>query len=190
MAGAPGAVGDGRDRLRAIGVCGCGEAAGDDGRHGPTRERVARLGRAVTVDGAKQWDRSTVAQSAAEVAGDPPVLVVDAIPKPSTPQLPRGRKMRRAGWGESGIPAVAATEHPGTCPACALTRWQRIASTTASAGWRTVRNHLADLGETIAQDETSHDCFRPGGELTEVAGVTVSSVDGQKASPDRGGAGG
>lgn len=79
----------------------------------------------------------------------------------------QGEEQRRPGTaGESGLPAVAATEHPGPCPACALTRRQRVATTTAAAGWRTVRNYLADLGETTAEDETSHDCTRPAGELT------------------------
>ena len=66
--------------------------------------------------------------------------------------------------GESTLPAVGATEQPGPCPACALTRRQRVATTTVAAGWRTVRKHLADLGETAAEDERSHDCTRPAGE--------------------------
>jgi len=45
--------------------------------------------------------------------------------------------------------------------------WQRVATTTAAAGWRAVRNHLADLGETTADDETCHDCARPAGEFTD-----------------------
>jgi len=91
-------------------------------------------------------------------------------PNPGTATSPpsaQGEERRRDGTaGESGLPAVAATEHPSSCPACALTRWQR-AATTAAAGWRTARNHLADLSETTADDETSHDCTRPGGGLTD-----------------------
>jgi len=62
--------------------------------------------------------------------------------------------------GEWAPPAVAPTVDPGTCPACALTRWQWVATTTARAGWRTVRNHLADLGEDLAGSGTFHDCTR------------------------------
>ncbi len=69
---------------------------------------------------------------------------------------------RRAGTvGEPSLPAVSATELPSPCPACALTRWQWVATATAAAGWRTVRSHLADLGETTAGDEMFHDCTRP-----------------------------
>jgi len=79
----------------------------------------------------------------------------------TAPSATQGEQQRRAGTvGEPSLPAVSATEDPGTCPACALTRWQWVATATAAAGWRTVRNHLADLGETTAGDETFHDCTR------------------------------
>lgn len=83
----------------------------------------------------------------------------------TSPATTQGEEQRGAGTaGESGLPAVVATAHPGACPACALTRWQWVAAMTAAAGWRTVRGHVADLGETTAADETSHDCTRPAGE--------------------------
>ena len=59
------------------------------------------------------------------------------------------------------LPAMTATELPGTCPACALSRWQRAHATIAVVGWRAVRNQLADLGEAPAGTETNHDCTRP-----------------------------
>lgn len=65
----------------------------------------------------------------------------------------------------TGFPAVAAAGHPGVCPACAVTRWQRVTTATITVGWRAVRAHLAALGEITASDETSHDCTRPFGEL-------------------------
>lgn len=65
--------------------------------------------------------------------------------------------------GEWTPPAIAPTDDPGPCPACALTRWQWAAATTATAGWRTVRNVLADLGEDTANSESSHDCARTAG---------------------------
>jgi len=83
----------------------------------------------------------------------------------TSPSTTQGEEQRRAGTvGESTLPAVSATEHPGPCPACALTRWQWVATATAAGGWRTVRNHLADLGEITAGDETFHDCTRPAGD--------------------------
>jgi len=74
------------------------------------------------------------------------------------------QQTERDGATSGSVTPYAPTGHPGTCPACALTRWQRIVTTTAAAGWRTVRNHLADLGETTAEDESFHDCTRPVGE--------------------------
>jgi hypothetical protein len=50
---------------------------------------------------------------------------------------------------------------PGTCPACAVTRWLRVHATVATGGWRTVRAELADLGETLADTEVTHDCTQP-----------------------------
>jgi len=82
------------------------------------------------------------------------------------------------GWGSSatkGFPAVAAAEHPGTCPACAVTRWQRVTTATATVGWRAVRAHLADLGEITAGDETGHDCTRP------VGGLGLTDDDGRSS---------
>jgi hypothetical protein len=58
------------------------------------------------------------------------------------------------------ISAMATTERPGTCPACAVSRWLRVQAMIATAGWRAVRNGLADLGETPAAFETTHDCTR------------------------------
>ncbi len=102
------------------------------------------------------------------------------------PSATQGEKQRGAGTaGESGLPAVAATDHPGPCPACALTRWQRVAATTEAAGWRTVRNHLADLGETTAENETSHDCTRPAGELTHDEDRWVPGQVGPRPSDSR-----
>lgn len=110
-------------------------------------------------------------------------------PNPGTayiaPICPGGERRRDGTAGESGLPAVAATEHPSSCPACALTRWQRVATTTtttAAAGWRTARNHFADLGETTAEDETSHDCTRPAGGLTD---DEDRPVPGYTARPER-----
>jgi len=78
-----------------------------------------------------------------------------------TPPSSQGDDQRPGTVGESAPPAVAATEDTGTCPACALTRWQWVATTTAAAGWRTVRNDLADLGEILAGAETTHHCTQP-----------------------------
>ncbi len=59
------------------------------------------------------------------------------------------------------VAVMAATEHPGTCPACALSRWQRVHATIGADGWRAVRDELADLGEVPAGTQTDHDCTRP-----------------------------
>lgn len=85
----------------------------------------------------------------------------------TSPSATQGEPRRSGTAGESGLPALAATERPGLCPACALTRWQRVATTTVTAGWRTVRNHLADLGDITAENELTHDCTRPASELTD-----------------------
>ena len=42
-----------------------------------------------------------------------------------------------------------------------MTRWQWVAATTATAGWRIVRNELADLGEITASTESEHACTQP-----------------------------
>jgi len=52
-------------------------------------------------------------------------------------------------------------EDPGSCPACALSRWQRVAAGLERDGWRAVRAELADQGEVPAAEQTSHDCTAP-----------------------------
>ncbi len=72
------------------------------------------------------------------------------------------RNLHRAGEPSSPVnpelPPMVRTEHPGPCPACAVTRWLHVHATTATVGWRAVRNDLADLGETPAGSETTHHC--------------------------------
>ncbi len=58
---------------------------------------------------------------------------------------------------------MATTAHPGSCPACTLSRWRWVAATTAAAGWRAVRDELADIAEAPAKTETTHDCSRAAG---------------------------
>lgn len=50
------------------------------------------------------------------------------------------------------------TGAPGACPACALSRWLRVAAQLEDRGWRAVRAELADYGEVTAGDERTHDC--------------------------------
>lgn len=88
---------------------------------------------------------------------------IQALRTPAVPADP-GEPQPGVAWTTSP-PAVSRSEHPGVCPACALTRWQTVAFTTATSGWRTVRNHLADLGEDTAAGATSHDCTRPAAGL-------------------------
>jgi hypothetical protein len=76
----------------------------------------------------------------------------------------------------NAVPAMATSPHPGTCPACALTRWLRVAAMTETVGWRAVRNELADLGENPAGTETVHDCTRP---------PTWNPPAGWRSFPDR-----
>jgi len=57
--------------------------------------------------------------------------------------------------------SVPRTETAGSCPACALSRWLRVAVVMEDRGWRTVRAQLADLGEVTAGDVTAHDCAEP-----------------------------
>jgi hypothetical protein len=59
------------------------------------------------------------------------------------------------------LPALPTTPGPGTCPACAVTRWLRVHAMTVTSGWRTVRAELADLGETPVGTEVTHDCTQP-----------------------------
>ena len=76
---------------------------------------------------------------------------------------------RRAGQANGGVAddpaetmaAVSKAEEPGSCPACALSRWLRVATGLERSGWRAVRAELADLGEIPAGTETVHDCARP-----------------------------
>jgi hypothetical protein len=51
-------------------------------------------------------------------------------------------------------------QDPGSCPACALTRWLRAHACMGAYGWRALRDELADLGERRARDEGLHDCER------------------------------
>jgi len=64
-----------------------------------------------------------------------------------------------------GTPALLARlgrdEAPGTCPACAASRWLRAQARLASHGWRNVRDELADMGEVTAGSEEYHDCEWP-----------------------------
>jgi hypothetical protein len=59
------------------------------------------------------------------------------------------------------LPALPSTPRPGTCPACAVTRWLRVHALFVTGGWRTVRATLADLGEIPAATDTTHDCTQP-----------------------------
>lgn len=59
------------------------------------------------------------------------------------------------------LPVMPGTPRPGTCPACAVTRWLRVHAMVVTGGWRTVRAALADLGETPAGSDTTHDCTQP-----------------------------
>jgi len=52
-------------------------------------------------------------------------------------------------------------ESPGTCPACAASRWLRVQARPASHGWRNVRDEFADMGEVTASSEEYHDCEWP-----------------------------
>lgn len=61
---------------------------------------------------------------------------------------------------EAALPALPTTPRPDDCPACALSRWLRVHLTLTAEGWRVVRNQLADLAETSA-DEGVHDCTQP-----------------------------
>jgi hypothetical protein len=59
------------------------------------------------------------------------------------------------------LPTLPSTPRPGTCPACAVTRWLRVHAMVVTGGWRTVRAALADLGETPADTDITHACTRP-----------------------------
>ena len=65
----------------------------------------------------------------------------------------------------AGTPELLArlgcSEGPGTCPACAASRWLRTQARLASYGWRHVREELADMGEVPAGAEEHHDCDWP-----------------------------
>lgn len=71
----------------------------------------------------------------------------------------------------AGLPGP---ETAGACPACALTRWWRVAVRLGSGGWRAVRADLADHGEIPAGDQTSHDCALP---LDRPAGPLFCPID-------------
>jgi hypothetical protein len=68
------------------------------------------------------------------------------------------------------VPALAAADEPGGCPACALSRWTEIHYLIAAHGWRQAREYLADLGEIAADDETSHHCTQPAEPATSEPG--------------------
>jgi len=68
--------------------------------------------------------------------------------------------------GERGDPiplweGMARSARPGSCPACAVSRWVRVAAALEERGWRAVRAELADYGESPAEAEVTHDCARP-----------------------------
>lgn len=78
----------------------------------------------------------------------------------------------------AGIPK---TEAPGPCPACALSRWLRVANDLERCGWLAVRAVLSDYGEVPAGDEASHDCARS---LTTIAASRLAVVQKAEADPE------
>lgn len=91
-----------------------------------------------------------------------PELPLGSIPA----QQVEGSGRTAASAGDGGDPLgllrrMAKTEAPGSCPACALSRWLHVAAHLEQHGWRSVRAELADYGEIPAAEERTHDCAQP-----------------------------
>lgn len=59
------------------------------------------------------------------------------------------------------------TTEPGTCPACALARWHRAASTYATQQMPGIRRQMAAHGRREARMEDRHECMRPVSQIPE-----------------------
>jgi hypothetical protein len=68
------------------------------------------------------------------------------------------RQVRALRAGPDKATGLSPAVEPGTCPACAVSRWLRVHALAAAAGWRAARAELADIGELPARDEVVHDC--------------------------------
>lgn len=69
----------------------------------------------------------------------------------------------RPGLGSISVTGrtVPRAVEPGRCPACAVTRWLRLAADLEStSGWRRLRNDWSGRWPNTAGSETAHDCAR------------------------------
>ena len=72
-----------------------------------------------------------------------------------------GQRREEGGPARRLLETTPRAEAPGACPACALSRWLRVAHRLEQVGWRAVRVGLADYGEVPAGEVAVHDCAQP-----------------------------
>lgn len=78
----------------------------------------------------------------------------------------------RASWP----PVLASSGDPGSCPACAETRWRRALLVGLADGWRQVRYELTELEPATAAEHTWHDCERPLPPVPDLAAAAPLAV--------------
>lgn len=54
--------------------------------------------------------------------------------------------------------AVATANLPGTCPACAISRWLRVLGHAQRDGWQSVKIFLSEHPDATAAEMSGHDC--------------------------------